>query len=135
MQLIAFFNTLSTPDIMVVASDHRNLSGIANSPVHQSLEQTEGLVTGLIFLCLLILNIVMMYVARDARARGMSYPVLWMLLVLATGPFGVVIYLLARRDGDLELCPHCVNDRMETLDHCPACGSPSGMFCAKRLCA
>ena len=55
---------------------------------------------GLLFLMigLIVLNIVLLvWVARDARARGMDNSVVWMILVLVTGVLGLIIYFFLDR--------------------------------------
>jgi hypothetical protein len=73
---------------------------------------------------LLILEIALLvWVARDAKARGMDSAVLWMLLVFFTSLFGLVIYLLARPQGSLIRCENCGNSRLKASRQCPHCGN------------
>src|SRR5438067_5370493 len=61
-----------------------------------------------VFVALIALNIALLvWVARDAKARGMDSAVLWMVLVMFTGLIGLVIYLFSRPQGNLVQCPHC----------------------------
>ncbi len=77
-----------------------------------------------IFLAILAINIaILVWVARDAKARGMDSSVLWMILVMVTGPIGLVIYLYSRPKGVLVPCPSCGNKRMEASAQCPHCGN------------
>ena len=77
-----------------------------------------------IFLAILAINIaILVWVARDAKARGMDSSVLWMILVMVTGPIGLVIYLYSRPKGQLIACPSCGNKRMEASAKCPHCGN------------
>lgn len=77
-----------------------------------------------IFLAILAINIaILVWVARDAKARGMDSSVLWMILVMVTGPIGLVIYLYSRPKGNLVACPSCGNKRMEASAKCPHCGN------------
>lgn len=77
-----------------------------------------------IFLAILAINIaILVWVARDAKARGMDSSVLWMILVMVTGPIGLVIYLYSRPKGVLVPCPSCGNKRMEASAKCPHCGN------------
>ena len=64
----------------------------------------------------------LVWVARDAKARGMDSAVLWMLMVLFLGVIGLVIYLLARPQGIMVPCPHCGNRRLQASVKCPHCG-------------
>ncbi len=71
------------------------------------------------------LNIALLiWVARDAKARGMDNSVLWMLLVMATSILGLVIYLSSRPKGDLSRCATCGNNRLQASAKCPHCGNP-----------
>lgn len=71
------------------------------------------------------LNIALLvWVARDAKARGMDSAVLWMLLVMFTGLIGLVIYLLSRPQGNVVPCPSCGNKRLQAAVQCPHCGNP-----------
>jgi hypothetical protein len=80
---------------------------------------------GLIFIVVawFVLSIALLvWVARDAKARGMDSAVLWMLLVLFLGLIGLVIYLFARPQGNLISCPNCGNNRLQSSVRCPHCG-------------
>lgn len=70
------------------------------------------------------LNIALLvWVARDAKGRGMDSAVLWMLLVFFTGLIGLVIYLFSRPQGQLKRCEHCGNSRLQASAQCPNCGN------------
>ncbi|MFP5229346.1 MAG: bL32 family ribosomal protein [Acidobacteriota bacterium] len=78
----------------------------------------------LIFVAILALNIaILVWVARDAKARGLDNGILWMLLVLFTGIVGLIVYLLARPQGNLVVCPNCGNKRLQAAVKCPSCGA------------
>jgi hypothetical protein len=64
----------------------------------------------------------LVWVARDAKARGMDSAILWMLMVLFLGPIGLVIFLLARPQGNMVPCPNCGNKRLQASVKCPHCG-------------
>ena len=72
---------------------------------------------------LVVLNIALLvWVARDAKARGMDNAVLWMLLVFFTSIIGLIIYLLSRPKGDLIRCTNCNNQKLQAAVRCPHCG-------------
>ena len=72
---------------------------------------------------LLVANIAMLvWVARDAKARGMD-AVIWMLLVMGTSIFGLLLYILSRPTGDLTQCSECNNPRLDVSARCPHCGN------------
>ena len=64
----------------------------------------------------------LVWVARDAKARGMDSAVLWMLLVFFLNVIGLVIYLFSRPQGNLIPCPNCNNQRLQASVKCPNCG-------------
>lgn len=64
----------------------------------------------------------LVWVARDAKARGMDSAVLWMLLVFCTNLIGLLIYVLSRPQGNLIPCPNCGNKRLQASVKCPHCG-------------
>jgi hypothetical protein len=69
-------------------------------------------------------NIAMIvWVAKDSKARGMENSIIWMLLVFFTSFLGFIIYILSRPKGDKVACPNCANIRLQTLTKCPHCGA------------
>lgn len=73
---------------------------------------------------LIALNIALLvWVARDAKARGMDSAVLWMVLVMFTSVLGLIIYLFARPKGNVVRCPNCRNSRLDASVRCPHCGA------------
>ena len=78
----------------------------------------------LIPIIILALNIALLvWVARDSKARGMDNSVVWVILVLFTSVIGLIIYLFTRPPGQLVPCPSCGNKRMDTSPKCPHCGN------------
>jgi hypothetical protein len=77
------------------------------------------IVVGLIALHIAIL----VWVARDAKSRGLDNAILWMVLVIFMGVIGLIIYLLARPQGPLVRCATCGNSRMAVSARCPYCGN------------
>ena len=65
----------------------------------------------------------LVWVARDAKARGMDSSVLWMVLVMFTGLIGLLIYLFSRPQGNIVQCAHCGNKRLQASAICPHCGN------------
>jgi putative component of membrane protein insertase Oxa1/YidC/SpoIIIJ protein YidD len=65
----------------------------------------------------------LVFVAKDAKNRGLESPVLWMILVLFTHVLGLVIYLLSRPGGNLVQCEHCRNQKLQYARLCPHCGN------------
>ncbi|MFM9903447.1 MAG: PLDc N-terminal domain-containing protein [Pyrinomonadaceae bacterium] len=75
-------------------------------------------------IAVIALNIALLvWVARDAKARGLDSSILWMVLVLFTGLLGLIIYIFSRPQGDLGVCPHCGNKRLQSSAKCPTCGN------------
>src|SRR5260370_1153539 len=74
----------------------------------------------LIPIIIIVLNIALLvWVARDAKARCMDSAVLWMILVMVTSVIGLVIYLFARPQGNLVQCSKCHNQRLQASALCP----------------
>ena len=72
---------------------------------------------------IIVLDVALLvWVARDAKARGMDSSVLWMLLVFFLSLLGLVIYLFSRPQGNLIPCPNCGNKRLQASVKCPHCG-------------
>ncbi|MEX0775500.1 MAG: PLDc N-terminal domain-containing protein [Phycisphaeraceae bacterium] len=83
-----------------------------------------GIAIILLVVAIIALNIALLvWVARDAKARGMDSSALWMLLVMFTGLIGLLIYILSRPQGQLVSCPHCQNKRLQVSAKCPHCGN------------
>ena len=73
---------------------------------------------------ILALNIALLvWVARDAKSRGMDSAVLWMVLVMFTSLLGLLIYILSRPQGNLVTCQSCGNNRLQASAKCPHCGN------------
>lgn len=64
---------------------------------------------------------VVIWVAKDANARGMDNSGLWVVLVLFLGVLGLVIYLVSRPSGDLKICRECGKKRLREARRCPHC--------------
>lgn len=78
----------------------------------------------LVPIIILALNIaILVWVARDAKARGMDSAVLWMALVFFTGFIGLLIYILSRPQGNILRCTSCGNNRLQASAKCPHCGN------------
>lgn len=73
---------------------------------------------------IVVLDIALLiWVARDAKARGMDSAILWMLLVFFTSVVGLVIYIFARPQGNTIQCANCHNKRLQHAMKCPHCGA------------
>ena len=75
-------------------------------------------------IAILIVNIALLvWVARDAKSRGMDSAVIWMILVMFTSVLGLILYIFSRPQGNLIRCPHCNNQRLQASAKCPHCGN------------
>lgn len=75
-------------------------------------------------IAIFVLNIALLvWVARDAKARGMDSAVIWMILVMFTSVIGLIIYTFSRPQGNLIQCPQCNNKRLQASAKCPHCGN------------
>jgi uncharacterized membrane protein YhaH (DUF805 family) len=78
----------------------------------------------LIIIAFFVLNIaILVWVAKDAKSRGMGSSVGWIFLILFTGIIGLIIYLFSRPKGDLVICEHCKNKKLRVAKACPHCGN------------
>ena len=83
-----------------------------------------GVVFFFIIAAIIVIHIALLvWVARDSKSRNMDSSVLWMLLVMATGIIGLLIYLFSRPQGNMVQCPHCGNKRLQASAKCPHCGN------------
>jgi hypothetical protein len=64
---------------------------------------------------------VLIWVAKDARSRGMDNGAMWVILVLFTGVIGLIIYIVSRTQGELKTCRECGNKRLRASRRCPHC--------------
>ncbi len=79
---------------------------------------------GFVIIAFIALNVALLiWVARDAKARGMDSAILWMILVMFTGVIGLIIYLFSRPQGNVVYCNHCGNKRLQVSAKCPHCGN------------
>jgi hypothetical protein len=79
---------------------------------------------GFFIVAIIALDIALLvWVARDAKSRGMDSAVLWMILVMFTSVIGLIIYLSARPQGNIVSCAHCNNKRLQASAKCPHCGN------------
>lgn len=77
-----------------------------------------------VIVAVVVLHIALLvWVARDAKARGMDSAVVWMILVMFTGLLGLIIYLFSRPQGNVLPCPSCGNKRLQASAKCPHCGN------------
>jgi F0F1-type ATP synthase membrane subunit c/vacuolar-type H+-ATPase subunit K len=75
-------------------------------------------------IAIIALNIAMLvWVARDAKSRGMENSIIWMLLVLATSFIGLIIYVFVRPEGEFVACSNCGEKKLPKLVRCPHCGA------------
>jgi len=67
----------------------------------------------------------LVWVAKDAKNRGMDNPALWMIIVFFLNLLGLILYILSRPAGNLVQCENCKNRKLESLKNCPHCGTSS----------
>lgn len=78
----------------------------------------------LIPIAFLVLNIyLLIWVNKDAKARGLDNAVVWMIVVFLFSLLGLLIYILSRPKGELVACSSCGNKRLEASATCPTCGN------------
>jgi len=77
-----------------------------------------------IVIAIFVLNIALLvWVAKDAKNRGMGSSVGWIFLILFTGIIGLIIYLFSRPKGELVICDVCKNKKFRVQKICPHCGN------------
>jgi len=82
------------------------------------------LLFGLVGLAVTIFILVWVY--KDAKARGDQNAVIWIILIIVASWIGLIIYLVVRPKGDLVPCGNCHNKKLATLTRCPHCQQESG---------
>ncbi len=82
------------------------------------------LLIGAIFalLSLLIHIVIVVWIVKDARDRGVQDVVVWALIGFFAGIVGLIVYILTRPQGNLVACEHCGRRRLASLKRCPHCG-------------
>jgi hypothetical protein len=71
---------------------------------------------------LVALILMLAWVARDSRSRGVDGGAVWVITVLFTGFVGLLVYLASRPHGILVVCEHCYNKKLNYARLCPHCG-------------
>lgn len=65
----------------------------------------------------------LVWVARDAKNRGMDNAVVWMLFVFLANVIGLIVYIFSRPQGNLVRCANCRNKRLQVSTRCPHCSA------------
>ena len=127
-RLVLCARTPAVPPVAVVPVQGATLAVIAlQRPEDQAAAAACCASVGVLiafFVGLFVLGIVLLvWVAKDAKARGVDNPILWMLLVLCTSVLGLIIYLATRPKGNLVQCQNCPNKKLPYARTCPHCGN------------
>lgn len=77
-------------------------------------------VLGILYFACLIL--ILAWVARDARNRGLDGGAMWVFMVLIFQWIALLVYVASRPHGVLVVCRHCGNKRLTQAKTCPHCG-------------
>lgn len=106
-----------------------NLLSVSHNTFAQSEFLDSGCLSctsvGFLLVPIFILGVhiaILIWVAKDAKARGIDEVVLWLIAVFLMGIAGLVIYLILRPKGTLLNCPHCERQRLRSSTRCPHCG-------------
>lgn len=102
------------------------LAGQASDPNPIAAAGGCALCSGILLIpvVLFALNFALLvWVARDAKARGMDSSLLWMILVMLTSVFGLALYIFSRPQGNVIQCSNCNNKRLQASVKCPHCGA------------
>ena len=68
------------------------------------------------------LVLILAWVAKDARNRGVDGGAVWVIVMLFLHVIGLLVYLASRPHGILVLCPTCGNKKLAHALTCPHCG-------------
>jgi hypothetical protein len=75
-------------------------------------------------LAFIALNVALLFwVYRDAQNRSMDYGIAWLILVFVFGPLAAIVYLFARKKGNLVRCAGCGGKRLDVIAKCPHCSN------------
>jgi RNA polymerase subunit RPABC4/transcription elongation factor Spt4 len=86
-----------------------------------------GLLAGAVAVCYLLL---IAYITRDARRRGMS-PVLWTFVaILVPNALGIILYFILRQPIR-SACPQCGSFVQSGFNFCPHCSHKLSPSCPK----
>jgi uncharacterized membrane protein YhaH (DUF805 family) len=78
-----------------------------------------------VMVAIFVLQIALLvWVARDAKSRGMDGAVIWMLFVFLVPVVGLLVYIFSRPQGATIRCAQCGNKRLQVSATCPHCGKP-----------
>lgn len=94
------------------------VQGVAGAAVIFGVSMGVFLV--LILSLIVVQILILVWVVKDARARGADGGV-WLLVILLAPFLGLLIYLLSRPPGMLLPCSHCGQRRLHYLAVCPVC--------------
>jgi len=119
--IVRFFVRSVAPAVALLATAFaRNSDDPAGAAAGCAVCSTFLLIPVVIF----VLNIALLiWVARDAKSRGMDSAILWMVLVMFTSVIGLIIYLASRPQGNVIPCSNCQNNRLQASVKCPHCGA------------
>jgi hypothetical protein len=62
------------------------------------------------------------WVAKDAKNRGIDGGAVWVIVILFTHWIGLLVYLASRPSGHLIVCGRCRNKKLNYVLSCPHCG-------------
>jgi hypothetical protein len=69
--------------------------------------------------------LILAWVARDSRSRGVDGGAVWVIVIFLTGVIGLLVYLASRPYGILITCSRCNNKKLNYAKICPHCGQRS----------
>jgi heme/copper-type cytochrome/quinol oxidase subunit 3 len=104
-----------------VAAEPLIFPGDHSGPNTQVLAALAWWTTTCVYLVLTFYLII--WTARDSRARGMDSAWGWIVMILFLGCIGWVIYMAARPNGRLHYCHNCRNRKLAAALACCHCGA------------
>lgn len=99
-------------------------SGMSPTSIAQAISGVFILGLFLMPFCILgiLYLIVLLWVVKDAKARGIDCNIVWILRIMFFVPFSYLLYIFTRPQGKLFICPNCENQRLQGSVKCPHCG-------------
>jgi hypothetical protein len=103
----------------------------ASGETDSGLSEAAGAIAGILLLFVIvavcvayIVGVILMlaWVARDSRSRGVDGGAVWVMAILIFGFIGLLVYLASRPHGILVPCARCGNQKLNYALTCPHCG-------------
>lgn len=122
----------STAKPSIFQGENRPPSSLTSSPIDSMFQDIQSEMTSFFIrlvigavLYLLFWQLVMVWVARDAKNRSIDGGAVWVIVIFFTSFLGLGVYLASRPRGALTTCSRCNNRKLNYALICPHCGQSS----------